>query len=170
MILYLGLYLMNREYERNSLILIISFSDALRVNLQRAIILQRVNISMESQDIQVNYTNETGPSWFGNKLFRYLDHIKRTTVFIDNSGLNTSFSFIKAYGWVPGHSKYGIIFFLFCCFYTNQDFTLILPLLLYLASFLDDCSIIIANLALHYNAGTMKIGDYNAMCGFGTYC
>ena len=80
-------------------------SDALRVNLQRAIILQRVNISMEIQDIQVNYTNETGPSWFDSKQFRYLDHIKRTTVFIDNSGLNTSFSYIKAYGWAPGHSK-----------------------------------------------------------------
>ena len=135
MILYLGLYLMNRDYERNSLILIISFSDALRVNLQRAIILQRVNISMESQDIQVNFTNETGPSWFGKKLFRYLDHIKRTTVFIDNSGLNTSFSYIKAYGWAPGHSKLGIVF-LFCCFYTKQDFTLILLLISIILSIL----------------------------------
>ena len=84
------------------------FSDALRSNLQRVIILQQMNISIQSQDIQVNYTNETGPSWFGSKHFRYLDYIKRTTVFIGNSGLNTSFSFIKSYGWIPGHSKLGI--------------------------------------------------------------
>ena len=84
------------------------YSDALRSNLQRAIILQQVNISIESQDIQVNYTNETGPSWFGSKHFRYLNNIEWTTVFIDNSGLNTSFSFIKSYGWSPGISKLGI--------------------------------------------------------------
>ncbi|KAL7540222.1 hypothetical protein ACHAXR_009953 [Thalassiosira sp. AJA248-18] len=103
------------------------FYDALQLNLQRAILLQDVNASMETRLIPINYTNDTGPSWFGNAEshgWRYMDNIMQTKVTLGNN-LNTSFSYFKSYGWAPGHT-----------------------------SFLDDCSVIICNLGLHYNIET----------------
>mmetsp|Transcript_15252 Transcript_15252/g.27601 ORF Transcript_15252/g.27601 Transcript_15252/m.27601 type:complete len:274 (-) Transcript_15252:501-1322(-) len=85
-----------------------------------------MNISIESRDIPVNYSNETGnPAWKG---WRNLVNLKETTVTLQhNNGdrFNTQFYWIQMYGWSPGHT-----------------------------AFMDGCSVVIANLGLHYDVHT----------------
>ena len=129
-----------------------TISDALRHNLERIILLRQqndqnhtsqqnqMNISLEIRNVPLNYTNETGPSYFGNATnhgWRYLDHRMETAVrlqYADGENISTSFSFVKNYGWAPGHT-----------------------------SFLDDCSIVVANLGLHYDASTGLLSNPSPM-------
>mmetsp|Transcript_13429 Transcript_13429/g.29162 ORF Transcript_13429/g.29162 Transcript_13429/m.29162 type:complete len:292 (-) Transcript_13429:138-1013(-) len=95
-----------------------------------------MKVSIESRNIPLNYTNETGYSWYGSATqhaWRYMEHIRETAVTLEyNDGtiLNTTFSWIMNYGWAPGHT-----------------------------SFMDDCSIVIANLGLHYNRRTGALAN-----------
>ncbi|KAL9186030.1 hypothetical protein ACHAXT_005268 [Thalassiosira profunda] len=123
--------------------------DALRHNIERIVMLQHnvrdispnpVKISIFSTEIPVEYTDETGPSWYGKNGFRYLNDISETTISLERDGerISSSFNWIKSYGWAPGHT-----------------------------SFTDHCSIIVANLGLHYSvrSGELTQSFTNATLG-----
>lgn len=104
------------------------FSYALRHNLFRQRLLQdRINITISSRQIPVNYTNETGSppyiSWMT------MQNIPETTVSLkdlEDDGGTTHFTTIRyflAYGWSPWN-----------------------------ALFMEDCDVVVLNLGLHYDA------------------
>lgn len=127
-----------------------SYSDALRQNIERIILYQQENglqtgsslknISVESGDIPVNYTNETGYSYWAKKNttqrgWPYMDSIKQSTVFLaysNSTKISTSFYWYKTYGWSPGHT-----------------------------SFMDNCNVVIANLGLHYKLSDGFLSNNN---------
>ena len=123
--------------------------DALRHSIERTVMLQQkmqnlsppqVKISIQSREIPVEYTDETGPSWYGKNGFRYLNDISETTISLERDGerISSSFYWIKTYGWSPGHTV-----------------------------FTHHCSIIVANLGLHYSvrSGELTQSFTNATLG-----
>lgn len=89
------------------------FYDALAHGLQRAAALrelhggtsgERLNITMHSTQVPVEYTDETGHSIFGTG-FRALKHIHRTEVTINEID-SAAFQYIKFYGWSPMHLSF----------------------------------------------------------------
>ena len=120
----------------------LQFYRALGNNLNRVVLLQQsengpsnfgVNISVQDQKIPVNHTNETGPSCYPDGRWRHLNSLHETSVRLDYDGNETyitSFYWIMNYGWCPSHT-----------------------------SFLDHCSIVVANLGLHYDAYTKRLSN-----------
>jgi hypothetical protein len=84
--------------------------------------------------VPLNYTNRTGYSYYAKTAWRYVDHIKETSVVLEYDNgvtrLDTKILYIQMYGWAPGHT-----------------------------SFMDDCTIVIANLGLHYDAVTGSLAN-----------
>jgi hypothetical protein len=93
-----------------------------------------MRVFVESRNVPLNYTNKTGHSYYSNKAFRYMDHVKETSVILeydDNvTKLEAKIFYIKMYGWAPGHT-----------------------------SFMDDCTIVVANLGVHYESDTGQLAN-----------
>jgi hypothetical protein len=127
---------------------ITSKSIALQNNLQRVNLLldaypnntlsnqhpMTLKVFVENRKVPLNYTNDTGYSFYAKTAWRYVDHIEETSVVLEYDDgvtrLDTKVFYIKMYGWAPGHT-----------------------------SFMDDCTIVVANLGLHYDAVTGSLAN-----------
>ena len=110
----------------------LQFYHAVGHGLRRAAALHGLNITVEVGRDAVNYTEETGRSYYGRG-FRYLDAVERTDVTIDGGRSAASIRYVKFYGWAPMH-----------------------------LSFADDCDVVVTNLGLHYNETTGRMHNANS--------
>lgn len=111
----------------------LQFYHAAGHGLRRAAALRGLNITVDVGRDAVNYTEETGRSYY-QKGFRYLDAVERTDVTIDG-GLRratASIRYVKFYGWAPMH-----------------------------LSFTDGCDVVVTNLGLHYDETTGRMNNAN---------
>ena len=93
----------------------LQFYTALQNNLRRVKLLQDahgisnmskhyIDIILNSTELPIVYTNETGFSWFSKPTYRKMDRIMKTEVSVD--GLPATFMWIKMYGWAPMHTSF----------------------------------------------------------------
>ena len=81
----------------------LQFYHAVGHGLRRAKALYGLNITVDVSRVPVNYTNETGASYYG-KGFRYLSFVEQTNVTIDD--YRASIQYVKFYGWAPMHLSF----------------------------------------------------------------